>query len=136
MTFPLDKQIRNATSNIYFYYDDKIHLYLGKNTNGDSFVTLPETVKNVYLPIAINNVKGFLAAVLLHNLKSDEGLYKRALKMLDQEKIMQDKNIVEVNYHQTGKSTNTYELGMLEIQARVYQYQYLLVKVSTVLGNY
>ncbi|WP_294763175.1 hypothetical protein [uncultured Lactobacillus sp.] len=83
MTFPLDKQIRNATSHIDFYYDDKIHLYLGKNTNGDSFVTLPETVKNVYLPIAINNVKGFLAAVLLHNLKSDEGLYKRALKMLD-----------------------------------------------------
>ena len=27
---------------------------------------------------------------------------------------MQDKNVVEVNYHQTGKSTNTNELGMRE----------------------
>ena len=42
---------------------------------------------------------------------------------------MKDKNVVEVTYHQTGKSTNTNELGMREMQARVYQHrnsQYLL----------
>ena len=36
---------------------------------------------------------------------------------------MKDKNVVEVNYHQTGKSTNTNELGMREMQARVYQHR-------------
>lgn len=51
---------------------------------------------------------------------------------------MQDKNIVEVSYHQTGKSTNTNELGMREMQARVYQHrksQYLLVKAPPASGK-
>ena len=51
---------------------------------------------------------------------------------------MQDKNVVEVNYHQTGKSTNNDELGMREMQARVYQYrnsQYLLVKAPPASGK-
>lgn len=51
---------------------------------------------------------------------------------------MQDKNIVEVNYHRTGKSTNTDELGMREMQARVYQHrssQYLLVKAPPASGK-
>ena len=51
---------------------------------------------------------------------------------------MQDKNVVEVNYHQTGKSTNTNELGMREMQARVYQHrnsQYLLVKAPPASGK-
>lgn len=51
---------------------------------------------------------------------------------------MQDKNVVEVNYHQTGKSTNTDELGMREMQARVYQHrnaQYLLVKALPASGK-
>lgn len=51
---------------------------------------------------------------------------------------MQDKNVVEINYHQTGKSTNTNELGMREMQARVYQHrnsQYLLVKAPPASGK-
>ena len=51
---------------------------------------------------------------------------------------MQDKNVVEVNYHQTGKSTNTDELGMREMQARVYQHRkskYILVKAPPASGN-
>ena len=51
---------------------------------------------------------------------------------------MKDKNVVEVTYHQTGKSTNTNELGMREMQARVYQYrnsQYLLVKAPPASGK-
>lgn len=51
---------------------------------------------------------------------------------------MKDKNVVEVNYHQTGKSTNTDELGMREMQARVYQYrnsQYLLIKAPPASGK-
>ena len=51
---------------------------------------------------------------------------------------MQDKNVVEVTYHQTGKSTNTNELGMREMQARVYQHrntQYLLVKAPPASGK-
>ncbi|SYW00389.1 putative DNA helicase / endonuclease; HGT island [Oenococcus oeni] len=48
------------------------------------------------------------------------------------------KNVVNVNYHQTGKSTNTNELGMREMQARVYQHrqsQYLLVKAPPASGK-
>lgn len=51
---------------------------------------------------------------------------------------MKDKNVVEVNYHQTGKSTNTNELGMREMQARVYQHRnskYLLVKAPPASGK-
>ena len=51
---------------------------------------------------------------------------------------MKDKNVVEVTYHQTGKSTNTNELGMREMQARVYQHrnsQYLLVKAPPASGK-
>ena len=51
---------------------------------------------------------------------------------------MQDKNIVQVNYHQTGKSTNTNELGMREMQARVYQHRkskYILVKAPPASGK-
>lgn len=51
---------------------------------------------------------------------------------------MQDKNVVEVNYHQTGKSTNTNELGMREMQARVYQHRkskYILVKAPPASGK-
>ncbi|MCD5543678.1 DEAD/DEAH box helicase [Lactobacillus delbrueckii] len=47
-------------------------------------------------------------------------------------------NIVEINYHQTGKSTNTDELGMREMQAKVYakrQSQYLLVKAPPASGK-
>ncbi|WP_283584177.1 DEAD/DEAH box helicase [Limosilactobacillus difficilis] len=51
---------------------------------------------------------------------------------------MQDKNVVQVNYHQTGKSTNTNELGMREMQARVYQHRkskYILVKAPPASGK-
>ena len=51
---------------------------------------------------------------------------------------MQDKNVVEVNYHQTGKSTNTNKLGMREMQARVYQHRnskYILVKAPPASGK-
>lgn len=51
---------------------------------------------------------------------------------------MQDKNIVEVNYHQTGKSTTTNKLGMREMQARVYQHRnskYILVKAPPASGK-
>ncbi|WP_268912551.1 DEAD/DEAH box helicase [Lentilactobacillus sp. SPB1-3] len=51
---------------------------------------------------------------------------------------MQNKNIVDVNYHQTGKSTNTNTLGMREMQARVYQHrnsQYTLVKAPPASGK-
>ena len=47
-------------------------------------------------------------------------------------------NIVEINYHQTGKSTNTNELGMREMQAKVYakrNSQYLLVKAPPASGK-
>lgn len=51
---------------------------------------------------------------------------------------MKNKNVVEVNYHQTGKSTNTNELGMREMQARVYQHRnskYILVKAPPASGK-
>lgn len=51
---------------------------------------------------------------------------------------MESKNVVDVNYHQTGKSTNTDELGMREMQARVYQHrssQYILVKAPPASGK-
>lgn len=51
---------------------------------------------------------------------------------------MKDKNVVEINYHQTGKSTNTNELGMREMQARVYQHRkskYILVKAPPASGK-
>lgn len=51
---------------------------------------------------------------------------------------MKDKNVVEVNYHQTGKSANTNELGMREMQARVYQHRkskYILVKAPPASGK-
>ncbi|MFV4952207.1 DEAD/DEAH box helicase [Lactobacillus delbrueckii] len=47
-------------------------------------------------------------------------------------------NIVEINYHHTGKSTNTNELGMREMQAKVYakrNSQYLLVKAPPASGK-
>lgn len=40
-------------------------------------------------------------------------------------------NIVEVNYHQTGQSTQTNSMGMRDMQARAYEArhaQYLLLK--------
>lgn len=46
--------------------------------------------------------------------------------------------IVEVNYNQTGKSTNTNKLGMREMQARVYEKRaskYLLVKAPPASGK-
>ncbi|MCI5761908.1 MAG: DEAD/DEAH box helicase family protein [Ligilactobacillus agilis] len=51
---------------------------------------------------------------------------------------MKDRNVVEVNYHRTGKSTNTNELGMREMQARVYQHRnskYILVKAPPASGK-
>ena len=51
---------------------------------------------------------------------------------------MKDKNVVEVSYHQTSKSTNTNELGMREMQARVYQHRnskYILVKAPPASGK-
>lgn len=51
---------------------------------------------------------------------------------------MESKNVVDVNYHQTGKSTNTNDLGMREMQARVYQHrssQYILVKAPPASGK-
>ena len=51
---------------------------------------------------------------------------------------MKNKNVVEVSYHQTGKSTNTNELGMREMQARVYQHRnskYILVKAPPASGK-
>ena len=51
---------------------------------------------------------------------------------------MESKNVVDVNYHRTGKSTNTNELGMREMQARVYQHrssQYILVKAPPASGK-
>lgn len=51
---------------------------------------------------------------------------------------MKNKNVVEVNYHQTGKSTNTNELGMREMQSRVYQHRkskYILVKAPPASGK-
>ncbi|WP_249646724.1 DEAD/DEAH box helicase [Lactiplantibacillus plantarum] len=51
---------------------------------------------------------------------------------------MKNRNVVEVNYHQTSKSTNTNELGMREMQARVYQHrssQYILVKAPPASGK-
>lgn len=51
---------------------------------------------------------------------------------------MKNKNVVEVSYHQTGKSTNINELGMREMQARVYQHRnskYILVKAPPASGK-
>lgn len=51
---------------------------------------------------------------------------------------MNDKNVVSVNYHRTGKSTNTNELGMRAMQARVYEKRnskYLLVKAPPASGK-
>ena len=51
---------------------------------------------------------------------------------------MNDKNVISVNYHRTGKSTNTNELGMRAMQARVYEKRnskYLLVKAPPASGK-
>lgn len=51
---------------------------------------------------------------------------------------MKDKDVVSINYHQTGKSTSTNELGMREMQARVYQHRnskYILVKSPPASGK-
>lgn len=51
---------------------------------------------------------------------------------------MENKNVVSVNYHRTGQSTNTNELGMREMQARVYQHRnskYILVKAPPASGK-
>ncbi|SUN56870.1 DNA helicase [Streptococcus equinus] len=52
--------------------------------------------------------------------------------------LMNDKNVVSVAYHHTGKSTNTNDLGMRAMQARVYEKrksQYLLVKAPPASGK-
>lgn len=51
---------------------------------------------------------------------------------------MKSDNVVEVKYHTTGKSTNTNNLGMRAMQARVYEKrnsQYLLVKAPPASGK-
>lgn len=51
---------------------------------------------------------------------------------------LDNKNVVSVSYHRTGKSTNTNSLGMREMQARVYEKrnsQYLLVKAPPASGK-
>lgn len=51
---------------------------------------------------------------------------------------MKSKQVVDISYHQTGKSTNTNELGMREMQARVYQHRnsrYILVKAPPASGK-
>lgn len=51
---------------------------------------------------------------------------------------MKAKNIVDIKYEQTGQSTKTNELGMREMQAKVYDYkdkQYLLVKAPPASGK-
>ncbi|MDF7639282.1 DEAD/DEAH box helicase family protein [Lactobacillus sp. ESL0791] len=51
---------------------------------------------------------------------------------------MKNKDVVSINYHQTGKSTSTDELGMREMQARVYQHRnskYILVKAPPASGK-
>ena len=47
-------------------------------------------------------------------------------------------NIIDVNYKQTGKSTKNNDMGMREIQARVYEArnaQYLLIKAPPASGK-
>lgn len=83
IVFPLDRQIRNAVSHLNFYYDDKIHLFLGKDNKGKVFIMFPQIIKKCLLPTAINVVRGFIAASLLFKLKSNEELYKRALEILN-----------------------------------------------------
>lgn len=49
-----------------------------------------------------------------------------------------DENIVEIKYEQTGKSSNTNELGMREMQAKAYEArnnQYLLIKAPPASGK-
>lgn len=51
---------------------------------------------------------------------------------------MKAENIVDIKYEQTGQSTNTNELGMREMQAKVYdckEKQYLLVKAPPASGK-
>ncbi|MFD1432853.1 DEAD/DEAH box helicase [Lacticaseibacillus yichunensis] len=51
---------------------------------------------------------------------------------------MSEKNTINISYHQTAKSTNTDDLGMREMQARVYQHrssQYILVKAPPASGK-
>ena len=51
---------------------------------------------------------------------------------------MKAENIVDITYEQTGRSTNTNELGMREMQAKVYECkdkQYLLVKAPPASGK-
>lgn len=51
---------------------------------------------------------------------------------------MKAENIVDITYEQTGQSTNTNELGMREMQAKVYECkdkQYLLVKAPPASGK-
>lgn len=51
---------------------------------------------------------------------------------------MSSSNVVSVSYHHTGKSTNTNELGMRDMQARVYKKRaskYLLVKAPPASGK-
>lgn len=51
---------------------------------------------------------------------------------------MIDKDVVSVEYHRTGNSTNTDRLGMRDMQARVYEKRnskYLLVKAPPASGK-
>lgn len=51
---------------------------------------------------------------------------------------MNTSNIIDITYQQTGKSTNTNEMGMREMQAKVYEArnnQYLLVKAPPASGK-
>lgn len=81
--FPLDRQIRNAVSHLDFYYDDKLHIFLGEDTQGNIFVIYPEIVKDILLPSAINVARGFVAASLLFKLKDNQKLYEKALTILN-----------------------------------------------------
>ncbi|EEU18659.1 hypothetical protein [Lactobacillus crispatus] len=85
----LDKRIRNASSHLNFYYDNKSSSFKGKDVNARSkeilyFTISPEELLNTLLPQQCNVIQAFIACgILLWLSVNDENVYNKAINLLN-----------------------------------------------------
>lgn len=88
LTDLMDKRIRNASSHLDFYYDDRSLTFKGKDVNSrlktiEEFSVSPEEFLSKIMPNATNIIQSFIAAGILLCLKPYEIYHEQALAVIE-----------------------------------------------------
>lgn len=85
----MDKKIRNASSHLNFYYDNKNEMYVGKdidirNKQITIFKVTPEKLLKILIPQQSNMIQAFIACgILLWLSVNDKNFYNKAISLLN-----------------------------------------------------